>query len=248
MAVLWQKSYRGSHYEVRSAGNTKRLYTNGVFHSHYNPTHITSQGVWDLLVLPALLYPAEKIQRVLLLGVGGGAVIHQLNQFVHPAHITGVELDAIHLQVAKRFFKLNYANTQLINDDAIQWLRDYDGEPFDLIIDDLYGEEMGEPIRAVTADRQWLNTMLKHTTKDGMLVMNFISEEAFYDCAFFDKISVKKRIASAFKLTTRYYQNHVLAMSKEHLTSNMLTRNRAAHRPLASSKFGDSFWIRKLRQ
>ncbi len=37
MAVLWQKKTAGQHYEVRTAGNSRRLYKNGVCHSQFNP-------------------------------------------------------------------------------------------------------------------------------------------------------------------------------------------------------------------
>ena len=38
MALLWEKRAAGVHYSVRNAGNTVRLYTNGVLHTQYNPT------------------------------------------------------------------------------------------------------------------------------------------------------------------------------------------------------------------
>ncbi|QKQ25565.1 hypothetical protein [Candidatus Reidiella endopervernicosa] len=57
MALLWYRKEGESRYEVRSAGATRRLYTNGVFHSQYNPNRPISGSVWGLLMLPALYYP-----------------------------------------------------------------------------------------------------------------------------------------------------------------------------------------------
>lgn len=67
MAIIWSRCLGGVHYEVRSAGNSLRLYTDGVFHSQYNPYRLITGHVWDLLMLPALFYPANKIKRVLVM-------------------------------------------------------------------------------------------------------------------------------------------------------------------------------------
>ncbi len=45
---------------MRTAGKTLRLYTDGVFHSQFNPNHAVTGGVWDALMLPAFFYPAES--------------------------------------------------------------------------------------------------------------------------------------------------------------------------------------------
>ena len=90
MAILWQKTIKDTRYEIRSAGQTRRLYTDGVFHSQFNPVHAVTGGVWDVLMLPAFFKPADSIKRVLVLGVGGGAVIHQLQRYIKPDEIIGV--------------------------------------------------------------------------------------------------------------------------------------------------------------
>ncbi|MFQ5643422.1 MAG: oxidoreductase, partial [Thiogranum sp.] len=156
MSVLWARSTGGIRYEVRQAGRSLRLYTNGVLHSQYNPGRPLTGSVWDLLFLPAFFYPPGAIRRVLVLGVGGGAVIQQLRRFVQPDLIIGVELNAVHLSVARRFFALKGKGVQLIRANAVDWVQQYRGAPFDMIIDDLFGDADGEPQRAVFADRAWV--------------------------------------------------------------------------------------------
>lgn len=173
MAVLWERKHKGVHYEVRSAGKTLRLYSNGVLHTQFNPTRLLTGSVWDLMLLGALLLPRERVRRVLVLGVGGGAVLRQLLQVFPQVEITGVELNPIHLAVARRFFGLRDERVQLHEDNAITWLALYDGEPFDLIIDDLFGERDGAPCRAVDADADWFDLLATHLAGDGALVMNF---------------------------------------------------------------------------
>ena len=49
MAIVWQDTRDGTHYQVRTAGKTLRLYTDGVLHSQYNPVKRLTGSVWDLL-------------------------------------------------------------------------------------------------------------------------------------------------------------------------------------------------------
>ncbi|HCM06551.1 MAG TPA: class I SAM-dependent methyltransferase, partial [Oceanospirillales bacterium] len=48
MAIVWQETRNGTHYEVRNAGKTLRLYTDKVLHSQYNFDKKLTGSVWDL--------------------------------------------------------------------------------------------------------------------------------------------------------------------------------------------------------
>jgi len=248
MAIIWQKKTKDSSYEVRTAGETVRLYTHGVFHSHYNPKHVVTRNVWDLLFLPALLYPAGSIKRVLVLGVGGGVAIHQLNHFVKPDAIVGVELNPIHIQVAKRFFKVNYKNTQLVEADAVQWVELYSGEPFDLVIDDIYGEEDGEPIRPIAADSAWFNKLLKLLTPKGMLVTNFVTPKEYRQCAYHTDAKIQRKFNCAYKLTTRLYENNIGAFLRSEQSVQTMKNNMAEYKALSNKGFDQTFRITKVRR
>lgn len=212
MAVIFSRQHNGHLYEVRSAGKTRRLYTDGVFHSQYHPDHAVTGSVWDLLFLPSLLAEPGVIKRVLVLGVGGGAVIHMLNRFVQPDLIVGVELSQIHLQIARQHFDLRYRNLELVHADAIDWLINYAGEPFDLIIDDLYFEDDGQPTRAIAADASWLDILMEHLSDDGMLVLNFVSQQEWRKSAYFSEDFVRERFATALRFTTPTCHNVVAAL------------------------------------
>lgn len=173
MAVIWSKTVGSDRYEVREAGNSIRLYKNRVFHSQWNPQRPLSNGVWDLLFLPALFFPPERIRRVLILGVGGGAVINQFAHLLSPASVVGVELDPMHLKIARRFFSVRHPFVELQCADAVGWLHNYRGEPFDLIVEDLFTEIAGEPVRVADADEQWFSLLLSHLHSAGTLVINF---------------------------------------------------------------------------
>ena len=176
MAVIWQQRRGGDHYEVRTHGATVRLYSNGVFHSQWNPRDPLKGSLWELLLLPTFFRPFEQVRRVLVLGVGGGALIRLLQAYVGPQKIVGVDIDRVHLSVARRFFKVR--NVELIcadARDAVAELHSRGTAPFDLIVDDLFGHVDGEAQRAIAADAQWCVQLLSLLAAEGILVSNFAS-------------------------------------------------------------------------
>lgn len=225
MAVLWQKCVAGTCYEVRTAGNSRRLYTDGVFHSQYNPQRPLTHGVWDLLMLPALYYPPGNIKRVLLLGVGGGAVIQLLHHFIQPQKVIGIELNPMHLKIARRFFGVGKKLASLYQADAIQWLQKYQGPAFDMIVDDLFGEIDGEPQRVVSLNNQWCSLLHKHTSKNGVVVVNSMSPHELRDSAFVSSPRLAKQYPRKLQLSLPVYENAVGAFFKTPVTKSDLKQH-----------------------
>ncbi|MFO7593985.1 MAG: hypothetical protein R6X15_08100 [Pseudomonadota bacterium] len=235
MAIIWSRQDGETRYEVRTAGNSCRLYTNGVFHSQYNPNIPVTGNVWDLLMLPAFFAP-EQVQRVLVLGVGGGAVIRQLNHFLRPELIVGVELNPVHLEVAREHFGVEAANVELIEDDAILWARQYHGAKFDLIVDDLFSDNDGEPERAIAADSAWMRLLLKRLSPKGALVINFGAPKELKECAWFGNETLRNKFPAAFRFTTPLYENVIGAFLRRPAEGEVLRRNLAAWPELDTRK------------
>jgi predicted membrane-bound spermidine synthase len=208
-AILWQDEIEGTRYEVRAAGSTRRLYTGGVFHSQLNLRHLVTGGVWDVMMLPAFFSAPGTLERVALLGVGGGAVARQLLHFLEPEEVVGIDLNPVHLEIARRYFGLNDERVKLHVADAIKWMRAYRGAPFDLIIEDLYGEKRGEPLRAIAPSTRWMTTLLRHLTPAGTLVMNFTSREELRESAFFTDPGLAVQFDAAFELSHPSHDNAV---------------------------------------
>lgn len=248
MAVIWQKQVAGKHYEVRSAGRTRRLYTDGVFHSQYNPGRTLTGNVWDLISLPAFFLETEQLRRILVLGVGGGAVISQLRHWFPNCHVTGVELDKTHIYIARHFFDVGDENVDLIQADAIDWVRTYRGLPFDLIIDDLFAEQAGEPYRVIRAGKSWIDQLSRLLTSHGMIVMNFISGQELRDSAFFTSKTIQQRFRQAFRFITPLYENNIGAFLKQSCSSNIWRRRIKQHAVLGREypEYQHKYQLRKL--
>lgn len=225
MAVLWQKYYAGQYFEVRSAGATRRLYTDGVFHSQYNPKRPVTGSVWDLLMIPAFFQPPGAIRRVLVLGVGGGTVIRQLTEVLTPIQITGIELSKIHLYVAKRFFQVDQQVAKLVHADAVDWVKNYSGPAFDLIIDDLFGGTEGCAQRSVVADVVWFKHLLRNLTDTGLIVTNFGDQAEFRQCGCLQNHVISKKFAKVFTLTKSGYENVVGVFSRSEVSTAALRTN-----------------------
>lgn len=207
MALIWQKQLHGNRYEVRSHGRTRRLYTNGVCHSDYHPQRVLTRSIWDCLFLPLLLPPTEQLARVLVLGVGGGSVIHLIQRHLPQAEVTGVELSAVHLDVARRYFGLHAADLQQA--DAADWLQAYDGPPFDAIIDDLFLETGHAARRAIAADADWFRLLLSRLARGGVITMNLADDQELKHCGWYTHATVRRQLPGAFALRTPLLHNVV---------------------------------------
>ena len=172
MAIIWQQNKNGKQYQVRSAGRARRLYTDGVLHSAYHPDNPLTGSIWDLLLMPTLFHPVDCFKRVLVLGAGAGSILHLLNRYHMPRRITAIDCDDVHLYVAKKYFGIQYKNVQLLHTDAIAWVQNYSGEKFDLVIEDLFTEENGLPVRLMHDDVSWLDCLLDMLAENGLLVVN----------------------------------------------------------------------------
>ena len=225
MAIIWQHTVGKDKYEVRTAGASIRLYSNGVFHSQYNPKQKISNSIWDLLFLPAFFYPSGSLKRILILGVGGGAAIKLLHNYISPDKIVGIELNPTHLKVARRFFKINAKQAELICDDAVKWLKNYSGPPFDMIIDDLFGHKDGETLRAVELDNVWFNLLNKNLSKQGLLVANTAELKDFKNSGFMTNQRIRNSFKSTYKLTHPTCENRVFAFCKKDVTLKELKQN-----------------------
>jgi spermidine synthase len=194
MAIVWSQRTGDDLHEVRTAGKSVRLYTNGVFHSQWNPNRLLTRSVWDSLMISAFFVAPETLRRVLILGVGGGVVIKQFNELFPAVDIVGVELDPMHIEIAQKWFDIRKSDATLIQADAQEWLYDYDGPKFDLIIDDLFGDADGQVARAVAVDKDWAGHLCKHVSDVGVLTVNFIGKPELRNSGLYQRKQSNKQM------------------------------------------------------
>ena len=81
----------------------------------------------------------KSVENLLILGMGGGSVIHSLrNTFKYTKNIVAVEIDPEIIKLAKQEFGIcNSENLQIIEGDAFEFVKT-SAEKFQLIIIDLF--------------------------------------------------------------------------------------------------------------
>lgn len=207
MAVIYTRTLGDTQYEVRTAGQTVRLYSNGVLHSQFNPNHVISGAIWDLLLLPIFLKPTPP-KNVLLLGLGGGTLVHTIKTFFPSAVITCVELDKQHIQIAKRFFNIPKQSVEIHHGDAYEFLR-RTPEKYDWIIDDVFQHVTGEPERS--SDQYQTHRLYKRClNKDGLLSLNLIGKRQLENIQ-----PMMANWQQVYQFTHPLYENRIVAMGNQ---------------------------------
>lgn len=215
MATIWQHTQGKTHYQVRSAGATIRLYTNGAFHSQYNPNYFFTGAIWDLLAIPALysnvIRNPDNHPKLLILGVGGGAAIHLFNQLLDHPPITGIEYDSVHLDIARKYFKCNTKNTKLVHADAYHWIKT-NKQKFNVLLDDLFVDGPDDPVRPEAVNRDWMKQLSSALSQDGVLIQNHLAP------ATAKKVALDSWTRDHFKHALLFhhpmYANGILALYK----------------------------------
>jgi spermidine synthase len=144
----------------------------GATHATWHPTELMTGHAWDALTAATLLHPG-KIEKVLMLGLGGGTVLKQLRYFLPDADFTAIEIDGEMIRLARKYMELDQLNVTVLHEDAFEFLQK-SSEKYDVIIDDLYrcGEQDVE--RPCNVDQALLQTHNQHLRPEGSLVMNFV--------------------------------------------------------------------------
>ncbi len=222
--IIWRKCKGGVDYQVRRAGHSLRLYRDGVFHSQYNGARILNGGVWDALWLPLLALPRIPLSRALVLGVGGGAALKKIIHYGEPRELHGVDLDAQHLAIARRFFKVDSA-AMLHCADARQWLSSYRGGPFTYLVDDLFIDNGGDPCRAIDLladDARWLQLLLRRLAPRGVLVINTESVGHARAAVHSAQILAPDKCAHGSILSRAGYNNAIVVLTRHCLDKRRL--------------------------
>ncbi|MBE7216666.1 methyltransferase [Shewanella benthica] len=83
-----------------------------------------------------------KPKRVIILGLGGGGLIHALRRFDTGIKVTAVELRAQVIELARRYFQLPIGKKlSIIHQDANLFLEQGDHKKADVIFADIYGAD-----------------------------------------------------------------------------------------------------------
>jgi spermidine synthase len=213
---------------VKHGPEGRQLIVDGTFASFYRESGPATGSVWDAIAAPLLLLPPERRRRILLLGLGGGSVARIARALAPAAQIVGVELDREVVRVARRWFDLDSLCLELVEGDALAFLRS-DRRRFDAVLEDVFvgrGDDVHKPEWIPRPGHELAAARLE---PGGLLVSNTLDEAG----------RVTRSLCAAFPALVRIevedYDNRVLVAGPVGLDARGLRRAVAADPVLCGS-------------
>lgn len=166
--ITYQSDINGT-ITIGKQKNEKALYAGGVTQSGGEIA-----PMWDEVIGNVYRDSHAKPQNdILILGVGGGSVIHAIRKYDKKAMITGIELDPVMMQVAREQFGIEEnAKQKIIIVDAKQWIQKQSRTSrlvYGTIIVDLYIGPLNPPKARTKAFLEQLKTLAK---PNGIIIYN----------------------------------------------------------------------------
>ncbi|MBL8897495.1 MAG: hypothetical protein JNM84_07705 [Planctomycetes bacterium] len=161
-------------FKVRRTKRGELVLESGDFdHSVLPPPGKLTGGVWDALAAAPLLLPERALPlRILLLGVGGGSVLHLWDRVLESWSWTGVERDAQARKLFREAFGLPRAPGELVAGDALDYVKAAK-QRWDLVVDDLFDEAF----RPTLDQPGWLLRLRRRVARGGALVTNLVWDD-----------------------------------------------------------------------
>ena len=108
--------------------------------------------------------------------------------------------------------------------DAVEWVQETEeARQFDYVLDDLYGEQDGIPVRCVPMDLDWCQRLANLVRPGGMLVFNMIEPRKVAHLPPFKDAALKKRFSHTKVFKMDGYENRIVTFSEQPLSNAVFT-------------------------
>ncbi len=184
--VVAEVKSKYSHIKVADYGTLRQLYfvrDNGdeALESTIDTNYPQNLFLLYTQTMFASLLINKDHKDTLLIGLGGGGMVHFLNYYFPYVNIDAVEIDSAIVDVAKKYFYLKpHPSTRIITDDAVNFIS-LPGKNYDVIYMDAFLKPSSETDSTGVANKfkaptflQKLKTRLK---KNGIVVFNINNHE-----------------------------------------------------------------------
>jgi len=122
-----------------------RILSSGIGGTLYSKEFLFKNHEWAYLPMIRTILEtkdASQYKNILILGVGGGALLKQLHTQYPGATVTGVEKSRDCIKIAKQYFGLRESkNIHIIQQDAYQYLMKKQDHRYDIIVMDVFEGE-----------------------------------------------------------------------------------------------------------
>lgn len=133
------------------------------------------QHTYIQAMLLVLLFSQPR--SAIILGLGGGGLVHALRHFDGAIKLTAVEISHTVIALAKQYFQLPIGKKlKLVHQDASQFVAEPSHKRVDLLFADLYGAEGVDPAQISESFIANCASLIK---SDGYLVLNCWKDQKF---------------------------------------------------------------------
>lgn len=195
--------------EVWESAHECELRAEGATHAWYHRDHLLCGLAWDLIAAGCLLRPTGLPRSVLMLGVAGGTSLRTLRHLLPDCELTGVELDARLLEIARERMALDECRAEIIQADAWVWLME-SRRQFDVVIDDLYLAGADDVFRPHMLDETRLGLLHRALAPGGHLAVNLVTGPGHRRQQSHTRRALKERMKVVKSITTPGGMNEVL--------------------------------------
>jgi len=193
------KSKYNNSLQVIKLGNTLKLRVNGVDQS-VNYDSQSSQNLYWGKIVEIIKEKSPESSKVLLLGMGGGTIVHLLSKALPDAEIVSIEIDPEVVKIAKEYFNIDkIPNHTIINEDALLVVvepeeHDLSLNDFDVIIVDILA---GREFPNLGKTGNFLAALKRLLTPNGLILFNRLYTQDHQDdvdlffeyvCNFFNDV------------------------------------------------------------
>lgn len=177
-----------------------------------NGIHQSSEyirGFWTYAVEHLHVASISPHNQILILGVAGGTIIHILSKKFPKAVLTGVDIDAVMIEMGKKYFGLEeMRNLSFVCADA----RSYVGKTkkkFDLVVVDIY---IARDLPDFLLDQVFLKNIRSILAPRGYVLINYLRDGEYEKKAYI----LEKKLRNIFKIVhhTNYLNNRFFLARK----------------------------------
>ncbi len=129
---------------------------------------------YSRMMMGAFLFQPTP-QRFLILGLGGGDMVRYLHHSLPRCHITAVDIDAVTIDIARRYFALPESRVDIVCGDAGAFVSCDNRTEVDTLFVDLYIPRQPPPL---LYDAPFFSHCRDCLSRSGVMVLNVITEDA----------------------------------------------------------------------
>ncbi|QTN32659.1 methyltransferase domain-containing protein [Akkermansiaceae bacterium] len=218
----------------------------GAIHASFHQKRFLTGLAWDLIAAGALLHPSGKPASVLMLGVAGGTALRTLRHLLPEAELTGIDLDAELIALAREEMELGESGAEIVIADAYSWMKS-NTRKFDVIIDDLYLAGDEDVFRAETCDGNWLGLTQRSLAPGGILAINLVTGSGHRAKQSATRRLICGRFPCVRSLRSEESMNEILVAGENVAAGSALRRHAGAFTDWRDRMFWNRITGRKLR-